>query len=67
MIDVQPYIDKLELLKEYMEVSIEMNASNKDYFIDLFWLYEKCGVLIRTGTMAIPSFTEYINMKHAIK
>ncbi len=63
-IDLQPHFDKLKLLKEYMEVSIEMNANNKSAVIDFWYLYNLCGIIVKSGTMAIPSFTEYLNQRY---
>lgn len=46
MIDVQPYIDKIEVLKRYMELKIEIGVDNLRAN-DIFWRsYNDYGMLV---------------------
>lgn len=62
MIDIQPYIDKLDKLRGYMDSWIDFNMySYHPFVLDLFFT---TGILIYTNKKDHPSFEEWLELNN---
>lgn len=66
VIDIQLYIDRLELLKEYIAELFEINDKNVKAMADFWMLYDNYGILTSPRTLITPTFEEYIKQKHEV-
>ncbi len=66
MINIQPYIDKLELLKDWINLKIEWWEMDK--YDDAAWkIFQKTGMMVwssrYTENFYIPTFDEYCKLR----
>lgn len=65
MIDVQPYLDKLDRLKEYMDAYVNYKANEIGKTNRVLNLYFTTGMLISySGTHNKPDFEEYLQLNN---
>jgi len=46
MINIQPYIDKLELLNEWMVLWVNCRADNNEWKNSFWYFFNECGILL---------------------
>lgn len=61
MIDVQSYIDKLEIAKEWMSAIIDIKQHNRAQRENFWYMYIECGIIMTAAHMHVPTFEEYLN------
>lgn len=64
MIDVQPYIDKLEALKVWLQNDIFMAEYNMTMFDRKMFFLNECGVMIDFKYLIRPTFDEWYTTKN---
>ena len=62
-IDVQPFIDKLEVLKEYMGISLDCQWYRKDMQNFTWRMWDETGMVIYSFPKVIPTFEEFYQQK----